>query len=459
MSDATIASRIRLARQALGDSGTEQRYIRTVHGVGFRFVAAVTETLSAKASTKLPESTLDKADVPRRPSIAVLPFQTFDPGKWTIIAEAIPHDLIQALSKLRWILVIARPSSFRFRGSNVDIQNVGRQLGVRYCLTGMIEQRIAEISLKVELSDTRSGEMVWGETFSFQADKVHEVRESIIGQVVAALEIQIPSHEAHCARLNAPENLDAWSLYHLGLQCVYRFNRNENDAAKALFQRAVERDPSFARAHAGLSFAFFQDAFVKYENNSDDAAEKARRHAERAIELDPIDPFANLTMGRYFWLKGELDSSVGWLERVRHLSPNHAQAIYSKSWVDAMAGRPQSAIEGVNLCMQLSPFDPMQYAMLGVRALSNIVRGDAENAVYWAEKAALSPGAHFLVDMTAVIAHAMNVDNSKASYWAKRVFERAPNVRASYFLDAFPFQDDDVRANVQKLLHEYKFPD
>lgn len=456
VTDAAIASRIRLARQAIGDDGTEQRFIRTVHGIGFRFVAPVTETVSVTSAQEVDQD-LESPEPSTRPSIAVLPFEALLAVHKTIIADAIPHDLIQALSRLRWLFVTSRLSSFRFRGPNLDVQDTGRQLGVRYCLTGTVERHLGNMVLSVELTDTLSGEMVWGETFQFPVDDIHDIRANIVGQVVSALEVQIPSHEANRARLNATNNLDAWSSYHLGLQHVYRFNQRDTQSAKIHFEGALAQDPDFARAHAGLSFAHFQDAFVKYRSNAAEAAELARRHAERAVELDPVDPFANLTMGRYFWLRGELDRSADWLERVKHLSPNHAQAIYSKAWVDALAGRSEDALSAINLAVQLSPFDPLLYAMFGVRALSHIGRGDPGLAAYWGEKAAVSPGAHYLIGMIAVVGHAMNGDDVRAREWSERVRRKAPYAKGRNFLEAFPFESDDIRQMIEKLLRTHGF--
>ena len=169
------------------------------------------------------------------------------------------------------------------------------------------------------------------------------MREQIRSQVLVALEIRIPLHEASLARLAPVENLDAWSAYHLGLQHLYRFNRVDNGAATALFQRAVELDPTFARAHAGLSFVHFQSAFMHYTDDIAGAISQARRFAERGLELDPLDPFVNFTMGRTYWLQGDLETSLGWLERATDISPHYAQGIYARAWTEVLSGRAVDA--------------------------------------------------------------------------------------------------------------------
>src|SRR5690606_31170569 len=159
--------------------------------------------------------------------------------------------------------------------------------------------------------------------FSGSIDDVHALRTELRSKLLTALEIRIPLHEAARARLAISENLDAWSAYHLGLQHVYRFNRKDNVAAARLFDGAVRLDPGFARAHAGQSFVHFQNAFLHQSDDIPSEIALARSCAERGLSLDPLDPFVNFTMGRSFWLEGELDRGLSWLERATSLSPHY----------------------------------------------------------------------------------------------------------------------------------------
>jgi len=214
VTDAAIASRVKSARQALGDDGQSQRFIRTVHGKGFRFVAEV----KAIRDGTVPDAGAAPM-VLARPSIAVLPFRMLgDPGRHEAIADALPHDLILELSRLRWLFVTARGSSFRFRDADADVREIGRLLGVRYCLSGSTELAGNTLTVTVELVDTRDANVVWADRYSGALDDVHRMREEIRARVVAALELQIPLHEAHLARLTVTENHDAWTAFHLGLQ-------------------------------------------------------------------------------------------------------------------------------------------------------------------------------------------------------------------------------------------------
>jgi TolB-like protein len=453
VSDSAIASRIKSARKALGDDGKSQRYIKTVHGQGFRFVADAKLLRTDVAAEALATPAQPVADLPSRPSIAVLPFRLIgDAVRCAAIADGLPHELISELARLRWLFVTARGSSFRLRGSEADMTDIGRLLGVRYCLSGVLEVTGDRLTTSIELVDTRDGGVVWAEHFHGSVDAVHQVREQIRARILAALEIQVPIHEAARARLTVTENLDAWSAYHLGLQHLYRFNRNDNTVAKHLFQQAVARDAGFARAHAGLSFAHFQAAFMQYTDDRPGEVASARRFATRGVELDPIDPFVNFTMGRTFWLEGDLEGSLGWLERSTSISPNYAQGIYARSWTESLAGRALEARRLVDLAMRLSPLDPLYYAMLGTRAFTHMMLCEDAEAADWAERAARSPGAHVLIALIAAVTNVLADNPVRATWWADNVRSRSPHLTRHDFFRAFPMKSEDTKTRVAAAL-------
>lgn len=456
VSDAAIASRIKSARQAIADDGHAQRAIRTARGVGFRFVAEVTTAATASVV-----DTGDSADVEpvqsSRPSIAVLPFRLVgiaEPG--FPIADALPHDLITELSRLHWLFVIARGSSFRFRGAAADLERVRSALNVRYCLTGVVEILGNAMSVSVELSDTHDKGVVWSERFRTDVGAVHEIRDEIVRAVTSAVEVRIPMNEARRAQLISPANLDAWSAYHLGLQHMYRFNKADNEIAASFFEQAIARDASFGRAYAGLSFTHFQTAFLRYEENSQ-ASKLAEHFATQCLERDPLDPFGHLTMGRAHWLRGDLEGSLSWLERANTLNPNYAQARYSRGWAEALLGSAKLSQKNADAALALSPLDPLVYGMLGVKALSHIVLGETAKAADWAERAANAPGAHALIEMIAVAAHSLNADDARAKSRAELAHARAPHLTKDDFLRSFPFRDLPTRARIAETLEKFGF--
>ena len=460
VSDAALASRIKSARQVLGDDGRSQRFIRTIHGQGLRFVAEVKVARAAEvtAATALQPPVVPPAEHPARPSIAVLPFALLgDAGRYAAIADALPHELITELSRLRWLFVTARGSSFRLRAQDADMREIGRVLGVRYCLSGTVDVAGPTLAVTVELADTRDGGIVWAERFAGSIDDVHAIREEIRTRILTALEIRIPLHEANLARLTVTEDLDAWSAYHLGLQHMYRFNRTDNAAATALFQQAVARDPGFARAHAGLSFVHFQTAFLRHTDDVAGEADLARDYALRGLDLDPLDPFVNFTMGRTFWLSGDLEGGLAWLERATTISPNYAQGIYARAWTETLAGRGLQGREHVDLAMRLSPLDPLYYAMLGTRAFTHMVIGEDLAAAQWAERAARAPGAHVLIAMIACATHAITGDDRRATEWAANVRSRNPVLTRADFFRSFPMKSEVTKARLASALERCGF--
>lgn len=438
ISDAAIASRIKSARAAIGDDGRTQGFIRTVHKLGFRFVADAA-IVALPELPDLPEPSL-------RPSIAVLPFERLGtPQGYEAVGEALPHDLIVALSRLRWLFVIARGSSFRFRAD--EIEQARKTLNVRYCLTGTVEVSNTVLRIGVELSDAESG-IVWSETYRGEAGAVHDICDDIVRAVVNALELQIPRNEAALGAQKQPENLDAWSAYHLGLHHMYQFNREGNARAQLLFERAIALEPGFARAQAGLSFTHFENAFLRFADDQANAAALAERHAKKGIEDDPLDPFCNLVMGRVSWLHGDLEASLPWLDRAIMLNPNYAQAKYSRAWSESLLGHGHKGVADSDAARVLSPLDPLLYGMLGVRALSHIELGQPAEAALWADRAARAPRAHALIEMIAVVAHSLNGDAMKAEAWLRSARLRHPGLDAAIFLRTFPFRNEHTREKI-----------
>ncbi len=459
VTDAAISTLVKSARKALGDSGTAQRYIRTLHGRGFRFVAEA--RLGGGAAARAAEPAPGQEPGPAatgRPVLAVLPFVLLGaPGEYAAIADAVPGELIASLARLRWLKVIARGSSFRFRDSRQPAEEIGAVLGATYLLCGTVELIGARLAISVELADCRSGEVIWAERLGGDLGDVHRMREEIAALVVSATELHVPQQEAELARMQSPESLDAWGCYHLGVQHMYRFNRADNAQAAGHFARAVALDPHFARAHAAQSFTAFQSAFLRYGSDREADVEAARRHAERSVELDPMDAFGNFTYGRAHWLRGDPEAGQAWLERAMSLSPSFAQGHYAHGWASVMAGQGQDALEAVTRAAELSPLDPLLYAMESARGIAHLHLGQLDRAARWAAQGARKPGAHHLISAVAAAICDVAEKPEEAAYWTQRTFERRPDASAAQFFTAFPFRDDAVREGLRRALARQGF--
>ena len=465
VTDATLLSRIKSARQALGDSGKTQRFIKTIYGKGFRFVADVRARRPPAMAlpvdntrSEIETDLLPGGEQASKPSIAVLPFQSLtDESSHEILAEGLSHELIMEIARLRWLFVIARGSSFRFRDSNIDVREVGRVLGIRYCLSGEVEISKGQLAVSAELADTRTGELIWAEQYNGYVDDVHSVRAEITSKILMSLEIQIPLHEAAGARLISSNNLDAWSAYHLGLQHLYQFRKEDNARAAKLFDHALDLDAGFARAHAGLSFVHFQTAFMHQSADVAGEISLARTCAQRGVEIDPLDPFVNFTMGRSYWLETDLESARSWLERATSLCPNYAQGMYALAWTKTIAGVGLDSREQIDHAMRLSPLDPLYYAMLGARGFTHIANEEYDEAVKWTDNAARSPGAHVLMALLAAASQVMAGNASQAAAWATTVRERDPTLTRADFFRGYPVTAEPMRTKIDAALRGLGF--
>lgn len=446
VSEAAVASRIKSAREALGDDGKQQRFIRTVHGRGFRFMG-----------TTDPAAVAPAAEPPRaeRPSIAVIPFRLVGaPGPLSFAAQALADELIGDLSRLRWLMVIARASTFRFRDQEVGCDAIGAALGVRYCVTGTLEDAGNRVILSVELARTGDCGLVWSERFEAGAAELQGLRRELATRIVAQLESHLMQEEVALARRATDASLSAWSAYHLGLDHMFRFSKADNVRAAALFTRALALDPHFSRALSGLSFTCFQDCFLRYSGERDAMAQRARTLAEQALHCDPLDPFAHLNLGRALWLEDGVAQSIDRLSDCITLSPSHAQAVYSRAWAEMTQGEHRRSDADAALALRLSPLDPLRYAMQAVQAVNALLSGDSERAALLGETAARSPGAHKHIAIIAAITARAAGRSGQAAQWTARARQMDADVDAAGFLQSFPFAPSRGRETIERLLRE-----
>lgn len=486
-SDAALATSIKVLRKALGDTGDQQKIIKTIRGKGFRFVADLNSQLTATHRAQ-PVATLSERlskaqnapEVPTqslgagRPSIVVLPFQMVgqdraqdsslraselpkNDSSASVIAEGLAHELIQSLARLRWLRVIARGTAFRFLSGDTDWQQLAEAHHVRYVLSGVLHATGREPVLNLELADCRGAEVIWAERLRVPLDSMQTFNQKIIGEVVTALELYIPSHEAGIAAIRSTENLGAWEYYHLGLRHMFSFSASGNATAANYFSQAVKYDPAFARAYAGLSFTRFQDAFLSYGAHGTDAKKDAREFAEKALTLDTLDPFTNFNFGRSFWLDDDVLAGQGWLEKAIKLSPNFAQGHYSLAFSSVMLGEADIASASAEQSLNLSPLDPLLFAVYAVQSLAMLHRENMIEASRLADKAARTPGAHYLIHMIATAVHAVAGESAKAEFWRQRALLGNPNASIAGFMVAVPIASTSLGEKVHRGLLDAGF--
>lgn len=374
------------------------------------------------------------------------------------MGDGMAAEIISALSRLRWLRVIARESSFRFRQDRVDFDQLRQVLGATYALSGRVEQWNRRLSVTVDLIDARTGVIVWSDHFAPALDDIHNARLRIVLEVIAAIGLQIPQLEAQMARLKPSEHLDAWGAFHLGVSHFYRFNAHDNAIACGLFQRATELDPNFAVAFAARSYARFQDVMIGYKTDTAAAVTEARGYAERAVELDPNDPFANMAVGRIHMIEGDPQDGVIWYERSVHLSPSFFNGHFSLGIADILAGRTQNARLEFDQASGLSPLDPLLAPLLATKALAYMAEGDMVRALESGVRAARTNPAHFHAVTTAIIMCQLSGDLVQADHWARHLRARRPDASADIFLRGLRYADPRTQAKIRGALAAMGIP-
>jgi DNA-binding SARP family transcriptional activator len=382
------------------------------------------------------------AVAPGHASLAVMPFvEEAGEGARGGLADGLTHDIITRLAKLRDFFVIARGSVFALSGSNIAPQDAGRKLNVDYVATGTVRSLAGGLIVSVELIDVGTARIVWAETFERRPDDMFAMLDDIGNSIVSSISAEIETVERNRAMLKAPNSLNAWQAYHRGLWHMYRFTQAENEQARHFFARAVQLDPTFARAYAGLSFTHWQNAFQRWGDRDHESA-LAYESAGQSLLVDDHNPAAHWAMGRALWLRGEQDGSLSELERAVDLSPNFALGHYALSFVHSQSGDPQAAIDASDHSRHLSPFDPLLFGMLGARAMSHVRLGQFEEAATWALKAAARPNAHAII--LAIAAHCLalagRLDEGRG--FAAAVRKTMPDYRADDFIGTFRFDPD-----------------
>lgn len=451
VSEAAISARIKSARQAIGDDGTRQDLIKTVHGKGFRFVGQLEFEKEAVPAQVLEPASPGARDAPldTRPTLAVLPFEYRGADeRYAFLGRAFGEELLSDLARLRWISVIGRGSSFRFRNDDADPVKVGTALGARYCVSGTVSARKDSMRFSVELSETTEGTVVWSESYQASLEELEEARENVVEAVVSAIDHEIPIHEAKAVRGRPLFSLDAWSLYYLGYDSLMRFNSADNAYAITLLERARELDENFSRCFSGLSFAHHQNHFMQYTSGSGQEIEMARQLAQRALELDRNDPFAHFNMARANWVNGGMEESIEWLDHTTRLSPSYAHGVYAKAWTQTLTNDLEGGEQNAREALRLSPLDPLRYAMLATLALSRLGQGDAIGAADLAQRGARTPGAHKHISLIAAVSTQAAGDRQGAERWVEHARSQDQSVNAAAFLNSFPMLDGELRNDV-----------
>jgi adenylate cyclase len=363
VSDAALTTRLNAARGAIGDSGEEQRFIKTLPRKGFRFVGQVREAREA-ACPNPGDAPKSASAFPDRPSIAVLPFANMsgDPEQ-EYFADGMVEEITTALSRFTWLFVIARNSSFTFKGKAVDIKEVGRRLGVRYVLQGAVRKASGKVRITGQLIEAATGAHIWADKFERDMTDIFALQDEVTLAVVSAIQPKLFQAEIALATRRRPEDLTAYDLFLRALQQAVRSTRESLAEALRLVQRALELDPGFAAAAALAGECHTENVIRSYAIDPQFERKEAVRLMRLALSLDQHDPDTLATAASISaLLVGDCEAEIEMADRAVALNPNSYHTWNRRGWVYRIAGQPEEAIRSFERAMRMSPVDPQLYS-------------------------------------------------------------------------------------------------
>lgn len=468
VSESTLASHINAARKAIGDSGQEQRLIRTVARKGFRFVGEVRQAAPSDAPASSTTGTAAPGEgaaqpllLPDKPSIAVLPFLNLsgDPAQDYFI-DGVVEDIVSALSRIRWIFVIASNSSFTYKDRDVDVKQVGRELGVRYVLEGSMRKAARRVRITAQLIDATTGMHIWAERFEGTLDDIFDLQDQISASVVGAIARQLEQAEIERAKRKPTDSLDAYDYYLRGRASLNLGTREAIDDGLPLFYRAIERDPEFASAHAMAAWCHFWRKINGWMADRPREIAEGTRLARRAVELGKDDAVA-LTRGGHALAHfvGDLDLSIALVDRALALDPNLAAAWFLGGFLRTERGDPDGAIDYFSRAMRFSPLDPEMFRMQAGMALAHLFAGRFDAASMWAEKAHRELPSFLLAVGISAASHALAGRPDYAQRAMDRLRQLDPTLRVSSLADWLPIRRSEDLATLSEGMRRAGLPE
>ena len=380
--------------------------------------------------------------LPDKPSIAVLPFDNMSgDSDQEYFADGISEDLITALSKIRWFFVIARNSTFTYKGQAVEVTQVAKDLGVRYVIEGSVRKAGSRVRVTAQLIDARTGRHVWAERYDRELADIFKLQDEMTQTIAGAVEPELSAAERERAVRQPPDNLDAWETYQRGLWYLWRFSKDDFIEARRVLRRTQELDPGFATAYAFESYCHYLDVMLGFAETPEESLTAALKAAKKALALDDKDAVAYFALGRVYMMQGKHDASVGELQTAIALNPSFAMAYHGLGSALMFSGRLEEAANALDNAMRLSPRDPVLWGTLSFRSLTCTLLGKYEEATEWARRAVHEPraakGGYWTM---AVLASALGNlgQTAEAREAVQEALRRKPDLSITYLAKALP---------------------
>ena len=393
VTEAALTTRLRVTRSAIGDSGEEQRLIKTLPRKGWRFIGQVREAQGSTGSAVSAESPVESSNprlvLPDKPSIAVLPFQNMSGDRdQDYFADGMVDEITTALSRFKSLFVISRNSSSTFKGKAVDFKEVGRRLGVRYVLEGAVRKASGKVRITCQLIEAGMGAHIWADRFERDMTDIFALQDDVTLAVVSAIQPKLFQAEIALATRRRPEDLTAYDYFLKALQQAILATREGLADALRLVQRALELDPGFGAAAALAGYCHMENVLRSYAIDPQFERKEAIRLMRLALSLDDGDPGTLASAASISaLLVGDCETEIELSDRAVALNPNSYFAWNSRGWVYKIAGQPEEAIRSFERAVRMSPVDPQLYSTFTGMGFAFIELRRFDEAIIAAKKA------------------------------------------------------------------------
>jgi TolB-like protein/tetratricopeptide (TPR) repeat protein len=458
--ESNLTVQIAALRRVFSEEPGGDAWIETLPRRGYRFVGPVVN--ENKANAPAPQFEGVKAPtLPDKPSIAILPFQNMsgDPEQEYFV-DGIVEDVITALSRMRWLFVIARNSSFTYKGRAVDLKQVGRELGVRYVLEGSVRKAANRVRISGQLIDTATGAHLWADRFDGELADVFDLQDRVATSVIGAIAPTLQRAEIERAKRKPTDSLDAYDYFLRGMANVHQWTSDANDEALRMFRKAIELDPDFASAYGMAAWCYTWRSINRWTIDRAQETTEATRLARRAVDSGADDAVALCTGGYALaFVAHDLDGGAALIDHALSLNPNLAWAWHSSGWLRAFLGEPEVAIKHLEHGMRLSPLDPFVFRAYAGLSCAHLLAGRYDEASSWAEKA-LQRRPNLLVAVReAAASNALAGRLSKAQSAMAQLRQFDPKLRISNFTDWLPLRRPQDIATYENGLRKAGLPD
>jgi len=387
---------------------------------------------------------------PDKPSIAVLPFENMsgDPEQ-EYFSDGVAEDILTELCRLPMLMVIARNSSFTYKGQSVDIKQVGRELSARYVLEGSIRRAAGRVRVSAQLIEANSGAHIWAEHYDRDLEDIFSVQDEITLSIASALIPEIIENEQIQARRVPPNSLSSQDLVWQGMWHSSQFTPEAFARGRELIKAAVELEPNHAVAHAWLAYIAANAMLMGWHDSPAEACQEALTHANRALELERNCPEAHLSMAATLIAMRQWDQAFMFCKTALRLTPSFSFGYFILGSCDLLAGDARTGVENLHKAMQLSPRDIFHFYFANQLALAHYKLGEYEDTVEWAQKSIHAKPDFVFPNFNLAAALGQQSRHEEAEAALNQAYQLVPEPNREFFMMGWPFKDP---ADLEHLL-------